>query len=147
MVGRTRGLTGGSASPLVVYGDTSQDGLWYSGRPAVTSRSDNLVLGEKLFDQVATADDYFRFPRANPFDFAGHDIIDASAMFGGVADAALPSVGITVRITHSRRTSAWPAERGPAKGESSSMRFEPPGSIAMTTGARRERVAMRAAVG
>ncbi|HEY9237367.1 MAG TPA: hypothetical protein VIP10_00890, partial [Burkholderiaceae bacterium] len=92
----TGALHGGSASPLVVYGDTSQDGLWYSGLPAVTSRSDNLVLGAKLFDQVGTADDFFRFPRANPFDFAGHDIIDASAMFFGVADADLPGVGITV---------------------------------------------------
>jgi hypothetical protein len=72
---------GGAQSRLVLYGDTSQDGTWYSGVPGETSRRDNLVLGAKLFDQVATADDLFRFPRANPFDHAGNDFIDASALF------------------------------------------------------------------
>ncbi|MGH6960278.1 MAG: calcium-binding protein, partial [Dongiaceae bacterium] len=86
---------GGAASPLVVYGDTSQDGLWYSGATNVTSRADNLVLGAKLFDQVGTADDLFRFPRASAFDFAGHDVIDASALFPAAGNNG-SEVGITV---------------------------------------------------
>jgi Ca2+-binding RTX toxin-like protein len=78
-------VTGGSGptSPLVIHGDTSQDGTWYSGATdEIQPRADNLVLGAKLFDQVGTADDLFRFPRANPFRFAGDDVIDASALFG-----------------------------------------------------------------
>ena len=83
IVGDRITVTGGAgaSSPLVVYGDTSQDGTWYSGRTNLTSREDNLVLGRKLFDQVGTADDFFRFPRANPFQRAGNDVIDASALF------------------------------------------------------------------
>ena len=87
---------GGSTSPLVIYGDTSQDGLWYGGRTDATSRKDNLVLGAKPFDQVGTADDLFRFPRANPFDNAGNDIIDARLLFAGLTDAQMPSVGVTI---------------------------------------------------
>ena len=75
---------GGVSSPLVIYGDTSQDGLWYSGATdEVTPGADNIVPGNKLFDQVGTADDQFRFPRANPFRFAGNDVIDAIAIFAG----------------------------------------------------------------
>jgi Ca2+-binding RTX toxin-like protein len=87
---------GGVSSPLVIYGDTSQDGLWYSGATdEVTPRADNIVPGNKLFDQVGTADDQFRFPRANPFRFAGNDIIDASALFAG-ADVNTTVLGVAV---------------------------------------------------
>ena len=86
---------GGADSPLVIYGDTSQDGTWYSGITNLTSRTDNLVLGLKLFDQAATADDLFRFPRANPFQRAGNDVIDASALFTS-ADHNTTTAGITI---------------------------------------------------
>src|SRR5439155_1304107 len=39
---------GGPTSPLVVYGDTSQDGSWYSGS---ATDQDALDLGPKPFDQ------------------------------------------------------------------------------------------------
>ena len=94
-------VTGGAGpdSPLVIYGDTSQDGIWYSGRP-----SDRLGLefGEKPFDpfpnlpDAENEDDEWIFPLANPFDYHGNDIIDASALFADLADQGLfPSVGIT----------------------------------------------------
>ncbi|MCB1901934.1 MAG: hypothetical protein KDH16_21765, partial [Rhodocyclaceae bacterium] len=94
---------GGANSPLVIYGDTSQDGLWYSGdpnksysiEPGVSPRADELRTGPKLFDQVGTADDDFRFPRANPFDHAGNDVIDASALFVG-ADPNTTVLGIAI---------------------------------------------------
>ena len=65
---------GGPASPLVIYGDTSQDGLWYSGLPADPTAVD---FGPKPFDQVGSADDRFYFPVAFPYVYAGHDVIDA----------------------------------------------------------------------
>ena len=52
-----------------------------------------MLLGAKLFDQPGDADDQFRFPRANPFDFAGNDVIDASALFA-TADANTTVLGI-----------------------------------------------------
>ncbi|MEL6550929.1 MAG: hypothetical protein AAFQ54_11870 [Pseudomonadota bacterium] len=93
-------VTGGAGpdSPLVIYGDTSQDGNWYAGQP-------NNVLGydfgEKPFDPFPNLpdgdneDDEWVMPLANPFDFAGNDIIDASALFADRASTDLPSVGIT----------------------------------------------------
>ena len=71
-------------SPLVVYGDTSQDGVWYSGRSFDRL---GLEFGEKPFNpfphlpDAENEDDEWVFPLANAFDFAGDDIIDASALF------------------------------------------------------------------
>ena len=91
---------GGSGSPLVVYGDTSQDGIWYSGDPWVADRSDNVLLGTKLFDQVGTADDSFRFGRANPFARSGNDVINASALdvtdMVPLADSLDANAGLTI---------------------------------------------------
>ncbi|WP_392533892.1 DUF4347 domain-containing protein [Nostoc sp. C117] len=84
---------GGSASPLVVYGDTSQDGIWYSGSPETVTGAD---FGQKPFDQVGTADDRFLFPLANSFDLSGNDIIDARNLFKTIPAGQLPSVGLTV---------------------------------------------------
>jgi len=93
-------VTGGAGpnSPLVVFGDTSQDGVWYSGQP-------NNVLGyefgEKPFNPFThlpdgdNEDDEWVFPLANPYKFAGNDVIDARLLFASVADSALPSVGFT----------------------------------------------------
>src|SRR5690606_3061819 len=90
--GDTAVATGGAGpgSPLVVHGDTSQDGIWYSGDPRVQSfRS----FGTKPFPaEVGNADSRFIFPVANPFVYAGHDVIDASALFAGPASGDLPTV-------------------------------------------------------
>ncbi|MGD8331436.1 MAG: hypothetical protein PVJ49_18535, partial [Acidobacteriota bacterium] len=91
-------VTGGAGpdSPLVVYGDTSQDGVWYSGHP-------NDILGyefgEKPFDPFPelsdgeNEDDEWVFPLANPYKYAGNDVIDASQLFADLDAADLPTVG------------------------------------------------------
>jgi hypothetical protein len=83
----------------VIYGDTSQDGIWYSGHPYDRL---GLEFGEKPFDPFPllpngeNEDDQWVLGVANPFHFHGNDIIDASALFATVANAATTiSVGIT----------------------------------------------------
>ncbi len=66
---------GGPDSPLVVYGDTSQDGRWYAGSAASPSFD---VFGSKPFVGVVGNSDTFRLPLANAFAAAGNDTIDAS---------------------------------------------------------------------
>jgi Ca2+-binding RTX toxin-like protein len=91
--GDTITITGGAGpdSPLVVYGDTSQDGLWYSGNPHQQSIGD---FGQKPFaNLIGNGTPHFFFPLANPFRESGNDVIDAHTLFGTVADGALPSVG------------------------------------------------------
>ncbi|MBK5565794.1 hypothetical protein [Ensifer sp. SSB1] len=89
----------GPNSPLVIYGDTSQDGIWYSGQPHNVL---GMEFGEKPFDPFPqlqdgeNEDDEWVFPLANPYKLAGNDVIDASALFAGVAGGALPSVGLTI---------------------------------------------------
>ncbi|MGH3371224.1 MAG: hypothetical protein ACRDPR_14630, partial [Nocardioidaceae bacterium] len=88
----------GPESPLVVYGDTSQDGIWYGGEPDSVRGHE---LGPKPFDpfyripESENEDDEWLFPLADPYDFFGHDIIDASGLFSWSDPAALPSVGFT----------------------------------------------------
>jgi Ca2+-binding RTX toxin-like protein len=101
-------VTGGAGpdSPLVIYGDTSQDGVWYSGHSYDRL---GLEFGEKPFDPFPklpdqeNEDDEWVFGLANPFKWHGNDVIDASALFadydgvGGVdaIAATTVSVGIT----------------------------------------------------
>ncbi|MBC7133329.1 MAG: hypothetical protein H5U16_09525 [Roseovarius sp.] len=94
-------VTGGAGpdSPLVIYGDTSQDGIWHSGHSYDRL---GLEFGPKPFDPLPllpndqNEDDSWVFALANPFDLHGNDIIDASALFANVQDAHLTiSVGIT----------------------------------------------------
>ena len=93
-------VTGGAGpdSPLVIYGDTSQDGNWYAGEPHSVL---GYEFGEKPFDPFPkladgeNEDDEFVFPLANPFGLAGNDIIDASALFAELDSADLPTIGIT----------------------------------------------------
>ncbi|MCG8559790.1 MAG: calcium-binding protein [Hyphomicrobiales bacterium] len=73
---------GGVDAPLVIYGDTSQDGTWYAGNPAEPS-SGTFGLGGTAFD----------YPLANPFDHHGDDVIDASGLFAG---GGAPVVGLTI---------------------------------------------------
>ncbi|MBI3917574.1 MAG: hypothetical protein HY322_11275 [Betaproteobacteria bacterium] len=94
-------ISGGAGpdSPLVVYGDTSQDGMWYSGE---ANNVLGLEFGEKPFDPFPqlpdgeNEDDEWVFPLANPYDLAGNDVIDASALFAGAPAGNLPSVGLTI---------------------------------------------------
>ena len=89
---------GGPDSPLVLYGDTSQDGAWYAGRAHDVWGSD---FGPKPYDRFATLawgcneDANFIFPLANPFRHAGNDVIEARSLFGAVDADSLPTVGIT----------------------------------------------------
>lgn len=93
-------VTGGAGpnSPLVIYGDTSQDGVWYAGVPGSVLGYD---FGPKPFDPFPNLpadqkeDDTWVFPLAKPFKRAGNDVIDASALFASTPAASLPTVGIT----------------------------------------------------
>ncbi|MEO6021102.1 MAG: calcium-binding protein [Knoellia sp.] len=93
---------GGPGSPLVVYGDTSQDGVWYSGHPGDVL---GMEFGPRPFDpftQIPDAqneDDEWLLGLANPYDHPGNDIIDASGLFAHIICNAtcsnLPTVGFT----------------------------------------------------
>jgi len=88
----------GPDSPLVVYGDTSQDGVWYSGHPYDVL---GYEFGPKPFDPFTqipdsqNEDDEWVFPLANPYTYAGNDVIDASALFADVSESDLETVGFT----------------------------------------------------
>ncbi len=92
----------GPNSPLVVYGDTSQDAAWYSGEPFSVKGQE---FGPKPFDpfyrvpESQNEDDEWLMPVADPYDFAGNDIIDASGLFSWITCVAgnclLPTVGFT----------------------------------------------------
>ncbi|HEY9356795.1 MAG TPA: Calx-beta domain-containing protein, partial [Arthrobacter sp.] len=88
--------TAGPGSPLVVYGDTSQDGVWYSGRPYDVL---GMEFGPKPFDpfvhipDAQNEDDEWMLGLANPYDYAGNDIIDAAGLFAHLTAAQLPTVG------------------------------------------------------
>ncbi|MBK8460093.1 MAG: hypothetical protein IPL43_07805 [Micropruina sp.] len=86
----------------MVYGDTSQDGIWYSGHPWDTF---GYEFGPKPFDPFTTLtddeneDDEWVFGLADPYDYAGHDVIDASGLFATfpctVSSCLLPTIGFT----------------------------------------------------
>src|SRR5262249_30335090 len=96
--GDTIVVTGGAGpnSPLVVYGDTSQDGVWYGGH---TDDVLGAEFGEKPFDpftnlpDAQNEDDEWVFPLADPFLYHGNDVLDARALFAGAAPGGLPAVG------------------------------------------------------
>ncbi|HLZ94098.1 MAG TPA: hypothetical protein VKT20_02055 [Candidatus Dormibacteraeota bacterium] len=97
-------IIGWAPSPLVVYGGTSQDGIWYSGDPHTLSQRD---FGTKPFPtQLGNGTPDFIFPVADPFRFFGNNVLDASADFpiaalptgttpnAGVPEGQVPSVGV-----------------------------------------------------
>jgi hypothetical protein len=95
-IGDTTGMSlqGFAPSPLVVYGDTSQDGIWYSGDPHTMTQRD---FGPKAFPTtIGNGTPDYIFPVADPFRYAGNDVIDASAMFAAVPNGQVPSVGVTI---------------------------------------------------
>jgi hypothetical protein len=91
-------VLGGPNSPLVVYGDTSQDGIWYGGHSFDVK---GYEFGPKPYDPFwkipdgENEDDEWVFPLADRFNFAGNDIIDASHLFEATSEVNLPSVGFT----------------------------------------------------
>ncbi len=92
MIGAT--LKGFATSPLVVFGSTSQDGVWYSGDPSVQSVRD---FGSKPFPStLGNGHPHFVFPVANAFRYFGNNVIDASGLYAGAPSAEVPSFGITM---------------------------------------------------
>ncbi|HTM84726.1 MAG TPA: hypothetical protein VL179_07450, partial [Mycobacterium sp.] len=83
----------GPSSPLVIFGDTSQDGIWYSSDPS--QQSGHLFGPKPTIEPVGNAAN-FVFPLAQPFQYSGNDFLDASALDAGLASAELPSVGVTI---------------------------------------------------
>src|SRR5712692_8402073 len=100
-------VVGFAPSPLVIYGSTSQDGIWYSGDPHTLSQRD---FGSKPFPtQLGNGSPDFFLPVADPFKSAGNNVIDASADFpiaslvgpgqtppAGVPEGQVPSVGVVL---------------------------------------------------
>ncbi|UZJ27067.1 hypothetical protein RHODO2019_19095 (plasmid) [Rhodococcus antarcticus] len=83
----------GPQSPLVIYGDTSQDGIWYSGDP---NEQAGHVFGPKPTIEPVGNDPNFVFPLAQPFQYSGNDVIDASALDAALTSSQLPTIGVTV---------------------------------------------------
>ena len=84
---------GGSVSPLVVYGDTSQDGVWYQGDPTRMSTHD---FGPKPWGlQVGNGTPNFFLPQAGFFSWFGNDVIDAHLNAAGQTGGALDTIGIS----------------------------------------------------
>ena len=77
----------------MIYGDTSQDGIWYSGDP--NAQSGHVFGAKPTIEPVGNAP-VFTFPLAEPYQYAGNDIIDASALDGALSSAQLPSIGVVI---------------------------------------------------
>ena len=83
---------GGPDSPLVVYGDTSQDGVWYQGDPTHMSLHD---FGAKPWGtQLGNGSPDFIFAQAGLFHWFGNDVIDARQDAGTNPDGSLQTIGI-----------------------------------------------------
>jgi Ca2+-binding RTX toxin-like protein len=83
----------GPLSPLVVNGDTSQDGVWYSGDP--THQTVRNFGPKPTTEPVGNSPDFY-FPVAQGFELFGNDVIDASAVDAGLLPGDLPTIGVTL---------------------------------------------------
>lgn len=83
--------TPGPLSPLVIYGDTSQDGAWYSG---ATGTPSGHVFGPKPTTPPPGNAPVYTFPVAAAYRYAGNDLIDASAL--DASATSLPTIGVTI---------------------------------------------------
>jgi hypothetical protein len=87
---------GGPTSPLVLYGDTSQDGTWYAGRNHHVLGSH---FGQKPFDAFASLpaftneDADWIMPIADLYKRAGNDTIIGNTLFAALDPGSLPTVG------------------------------------------------------
>ena len=66
---------------------TDLSGLW----TGLTNAAHNIVQRNRL----GQSSDFFIFPLANPFQYSGNDVIDASALYAAIPDGQLPTVGLT----------------------------------------------------
>jgi Ca2+-binding RTX toxin-like protein len=88
---------GGRTSPLVLYGDTSQDGARHAGRAHHHLGSH---FGPKPFDALpqlpagGNEDADWILPIGNLYKCAGNDTIIANTMFADLGGAKMPTVGI-----------------------------------------------------
>lgn len=89
---------GGPASPLVIYGDTSQDGVWYGGFAQDIRGYD---FGARPFDPfpllpaASKEEANWIMPLANGYRTGGNDVIDARPLFAATPVGSLPTVGLT----------------------------------------------------
>ncbi len=86
---------GGPSAPLVVFGDTSQDGSWYAANPSLPS---GLDLGSPpTVDPPGNARAVV-VPIGQSFHYSGNDFLDAAPLFAGLASTtptSLPTIGVT----------------------------------------------------
>ena len=87
-------VQGFAPSPLVIYGSTSQNGVWYSGEQG--SPSGRRFESKPFPTQLGNGSPYFVFPVAEPFAHAGNNIINASEDFAAAPEGELPSVGVII---------------------------------------------------
>jgi hypothetical protein len=82
-----------SSSPLVVFGSSSQNGVFYSG---LFDQQSAFDYGSKPFpDVIGDGAPDFIWPVADPYRYQGNNVIDVSALDAGVPAKQLPSYGIT----------------------------------------------------
>ena len=110
---------GGPDSVLVVYGDTSQDGVWYSGAAETVDGRQFGPKAHDAFPNIPDEDEFWEFPVANAFDNFGRDVIDARNLFAGVPPERCSERGAhhlrrrrrTTPSTAARRATTSPAAR------------------------------------
>jgi hypothetical protein len=82
-----------SSSPLVVFGSSSQSGVFYSGQLGQQSAVD---FGSKPFPEtIGDGTPDFIYPVADPYRYQGNNVIDLSGLDAGVPEAQLPAYGVT----------------------------------------------------
>jgi hypothetical protein len=87
-------LEGFAPSPLVVDGDTSQDGVWYSG--SLTQQSAENFGSKPFPDTEGDGDPDFIFPVAQPFRYFGNNVINASQEFAAAPAGQTPDFGLSM---------------------------------------------------
>ena len=66
--------------------------LWEAGGPATGSGAHTIVQRNRLGQNT----DFFVFPIASAFQYAGNDVIDASQLYAAIPAGQLPAVGLTI---------------------------------------------------
>ena len=92
LVGET--VMGFAPSPLVVFGGTSQDGVWYSGDQATPSARD--FAGKPYPSTLGNGTPRFVFPVATAYRLHGNDVVDASGLYAAAHASQVPEFGLTI---------------------------------------------------
>ncbi|HEX5279640.1 MAG TPA: hypothetical protein VFW28_06150 [Micropepsaceae bacterium] len=74
---------------LTTGGDLSN--LWTGTGVATGSGAHNIVQRNRLGQNT----DFFVFPLADPYQYAGNDVIDARNLYANIPDGQLPAIGFT----------------------------------------------------